>query len=263
MLRSGDKRLQVFFHTSNTEKFLHAATVCQRAGLTLRHFKSTTEPYDEDYSIGKQRLLTRAIAEILEAVGKGSLFFVEDTSLRIDALSNIECDVPGLTVKEWFAATAFEELDSQLLELGNNRLPTVKSDIALHIPHLARPVFIHGSTQGTVATNLPSFDANPQYPWLTPNTFNGWFIPDGATKPLGAMALDESWQFDFRTRALEHLLDRLEEYSAVLNIPNSAYSRARPLKVFQNQGTLFQDESPVLCVVGKTCAGKSTFGERA
>lgn len=257
---AGGRRLEVYFYTSSLDKFLHASTVFERSGLALKHFKSKTDPYSEDYSLGKQNLLTLALKEILEQVGTQSLFFVEDTSLRIEALSNQE-DYPGLDVKDWFSRTTFEALDSQLA--GNaDRAATIKSDIALHVPGLPRPVFFHGECSGRVAASPPDFEQNAQYPWLTPRTFNGWFIPDGAVKRLGEMSLEESWQYDFRTRALELMLDRLEEYSAILNLPAHAYTRVRRLAASE-QSSLFPLEKPVYVVVGKTCAGKSTFGERA
>ena len=169
----------------------------------------------------------RAIAEILQGVGRQSLLFVEDTSLRIDALSDGDEDFPGLSVKEWFASTTFEELDKALSRSGRGRRAVVKSDIALHVPGLSRPLFFHGEATGTVAAQAPEFQESEQYPWLTPTTFNGWFTPDGASKPLGAMSLEESWRFDFRTQALEQLINRLEEYAASLNLPSNAYSRVR------------------------------------
>jgi len=190
------------------------------------------------------------------------LFFVEDTSLRIEALSKGENDVPGLAVKEWFAQTTFAELDNALKRPSRCRSAVVKSDIGLHVPGLQRPVFFHGETLGRVADTPPHFPPNPQYPWLTPDTFNGWFIPAGATNRLGEMSLEESWSYDFRIRALESLIQRLEEYAAALNLPIHAYSK--PSKVLPVQERwLFRMSQPVLIVVGKTCAGKSTFGERA
>ena len=74
--------------------------VFSRSGLILHEFKSRREPYSEDYAAGKEVLLARAIAEILSSVGSGSVFFVEDTSLRIEALSAGAEDYPGLRVKE-------------------------------------------------------------------------------------------------------------------------------------------------------------------
>ena len=68
LFRSGERRLEVFFYTSNLEKFLQAKTVFDRSGLVLKHFKSKTDPYIEDYSFGKERLLTRAIREISDVI---------------------------------------------------------------------------------------------------------------------------------------------------------------------------------------------------
>jgi inosine/xanthosine triphosphate pyrophosphatase family protein/dephospho-CoA kinase len=257
---SGERRLEVYFYTSNVPKFLHAYTVFARSGLVLKHFKSRTDPYTEDYRLGKERLLRNAIREIVGLIGKQSLLFVEDTSLRIEALSKVDADYPGLAVKEWFTNTSFDELDTELRRRGHERSAIIKSDIALHVPGLPRPLFIHGEVYGHVADAPPDFPENKQYPWLTPNTFNGWFIPEGADKRLGEMSLEESWQFDFRTRALESLLNRLEEYAAILNLPANAYSRPRRLAPSM-QLRLFTETKPTLIIVGKICAGKSTFGE--
>jgi inosine/xanthosine triphosphate pyrophosphatase family protein/dephospho-CoA kinase len=258
-----DRQLQIFFYTSSLPKYLHARTVFERSGLMVHEFKSRREPYSEDYAAGKEKLLERAINEILGSVGTGSLFFVEDTSLRIDALSTQQEDYPGLSVKEWFPSTTFDALDRELRLKGNNRRAVIKSDIALHVPGLTRPVYFHGETAGLVANQEPSFEENPQYPWLTPNTFNGWFIPEGATRPLGQMSLEESWHYDFRTRALEQLLGRLEEYTGILNLVGS-YTR-RPIEAPVEQLSLLPPlaEPRSLIVVGHTCAGKTTFGEYA
>src|SRR5262249_55329756 len=144
--------------------------------------------YSEDYSGTKEQLLELAISEVKNSVGAGLLFFVEDTSLRIDALSDKISDFPGMAVKEWFAKTTFEELDIQLRERNLGRSATVLSSIALHVPGLQRPIYLQGYTKGAVATSPPTFCENAQHPWLTPNSFNGWFIPDGSSKRLGEMS---------------------------------------------------------------------------
>src|ERR1700722_17193947 len=120
------RRLEIYFYTSNLPKYLQAKTFFDRSGLFLHQFKSKTDPYSEDYKLGKHRLLTMAIREILGSVGQGSIFFVEDTSLRIEALSDVE-DFPGLAVKEWFERTTFEDLDKQLGTGTQDRAVVVKS----------------------------------------------------------------------------------------------------------------------------------------
>ncbi len=257
----GERTIDVLFHTSNVDKYLQARAVFERVGLVLQHFKSNTEPYAEDYSLGKERLLGRALEEIQARVGRASIFFVEDTSLRIEALSGTD-DFPGLSVKEWFAGTSFDVLDQELLRHGRERRATVKSDIALHIPALRRAVFFHGETQGVVASTRPTFSPSIQYPWLTPHTFNGWFVPEGAVKRLGEMSFEESWKHDFRIRALLALVERLEEYALMLNLSPTAYSR-RARVAGSGQTSLWQRDRDVIVVLGNTCAGKTTFGERA
>jgi inosine/xanthosine triphosphate pyrophosphatase family protein/dephospho-CoA kinase len=256
-----DRQLEIFFYTSNTTKYIQARVVFERAGLLLQHFRSRTEPYAEDYREGKELLLTRAIGQVIgRGLGTGSLFFVEDTSLRIEALSTVAEDFPGLAVKEWFPLTSFHELDSALKERGEDRRAEIKSDIALHVPGFSKPVFFRGRTIGHVADGPPAFEENSRFPWLTPNTFNGWFIPDGAANRLGEMNLEESWRHDFRTQALESLISRLEEYTAILNLPTQSYIR-RQSPAALKQLPLFA--GTVFIIVGHTCAGKTTFGDRA
>lgn len=257
-----ERRPEIFFYTSNLNKFLQARTVFERYGILLNHFKSKEDPYSEDYTVGKEKLLARAINEILGSIGHASIFFVEDTSLRIDALSDPINDFPGLAVKEWFSKTTFEELDIELKKSGNNRGALIKSDIALHVPGLNRPVFFRGKTRGCVADSPPYFEESRQYPWLTPNSFNGWFITEGSAKRLGEMTFEESWQFDFRIRAMIQLIERLEEYTAALNLPGQAYGRRHRVQT-SSQISLFHRRGSALIVVGHTCAGKTTFGECA
>jgi dephospho-CoA kinase/inosine/xanthosine triphosphate pyrophosphatase family protein len=237
--------------------------VFQRSGLPfLRHYNTHTDPYFEDYSLGKERLLANAIEQITRTVGGSSLLFVEDTSLRIEALSTSDADFPGLAVKEWFAQATFEQTNIDVREKGDDRRVVVKSDIGLHVPGLQHPIYFHGETRGTLSRIVPSFGGSTQYPWLTPNTFNGWFIPDGGNRCLGEMSLEESWPFDFRIKSLLALIDRLEEYTAALNLPANAFSRRKrstPLA----QLSLMPHSRPVLIVIGKTCSGKTTLGERA
>jgi len=259
-VRRSQKDLIVRFHTSNIDKFLQARLIFREAGRALRYFRESQDPYEEDYVHGKKGLLERAIREIVGRLGANSLFFVEDTSVRIEALSKEE-DFPGLRVKEWFDTTTFDELNAHLEEAGDDRRATVFSDIALFVPGLGRPVAVGGKTRGSVALSAPRFAPNAEYPWLTPQTFNGWFIPEGATRRLGEMELEESLDHDFRARALRELLGRLDEFTAVLRLPTGSYVQPWP-KVRMSQPTLFPSR-PLLVVVGRVCAGKTTFGEYA
>ena len=138
-----DRRPRLVFYTTSSDKFAQAQFAFQRSGLSITEFKSRDDPYREDEDGTSIELLTRAIDEIRLTVGQadGTLFFVEDTSLRIKALSTDAHEVPGLHVKEWFKDTSFSALDAELQQRENDRTATVKSDIALHVPHLATRCF--------------------------------------------------------------------------------------------------------------------------
>jgi dephospho-CoA kinase/inosine/xanthosine triphosphate pyrophosphatase family protein len=255
-----DRVLNVFFYTSNTTKLLQARLMFMRHGYELKHFKGHREPYDEDYSLGTEQLLTQAIRQVNEEFGLRSIFFVEDTSVRIHSLSS-DADFPGLATKEWFQNTSFEDLDQQLTRGGADRRASVTSDIALHVPTLARPVFLQGRTHGNIAKTPPSFEASVQYPWLTPDTFNGWFIPDGTTKRLGEMEFEESLAYDFRAKSIRALLSRLEELHAALNLRPSLYAVRRPNSSAGQLSLLPEQTRVILLIIGDKCAGKTTFSD--
>ena len=258
---SPPKRLEVGFYTSSLDKFLQARSVLYAYGLMVRHYLGSQEPYFEDYSQGKHELLTQAITEVKTKLKVNSLFFVEDTSVRIEALSTATVDIPGLSIKEWFKDMQFSELDKLLRKKGNDRRASVISDIALHVPELNRPIFFHGCTDGVVADTPPEFVPSDMHPWLRPDTFNGWFIPEDSTKRLGEMSREESWEYDFRIRSLAAMVDRLEEYAALLNVKTPSYSiTRRPLRSDPQVRFRF-DTDPLLVVVGPVCSGKTTFKE--
>jgi inosine/xanthosine triphosphate pyrophosphatase family protein/dephospho-CoA kinase len=254
----------VIFFTSSNDKFTQARLVFMRFGLPLRHSRDrlTAEaiPYAEDYSSGQEDLLSKAISEIRRRGGSnGSYFFIEDTTIRIEALSGNR-EFPGLRAKEWFQETSFDELDLQLSEAGDRRA-SVRSTIALWVPGLDRHLVFTGETEGEVANTPPDFEVNPTYPWLTPHNFNGWLIPRGARSRLGEMSFEESWNHDFRVQALEKLVDRLEEYAIALNAPPQLIQRR--VRTGPQQEVLFDVERPLFVVVGPTCSGKTTFADYA
>lgn len=254
-----ERRLLVSFHTSSLPKFLQARLVGEKLGVSVHYFQGDTEPYEERYDVSKVELLNAAVREMRLRVGVHRMFFVEDTSVRIDALSE-EREMPGLGVKEWFASTTFLELDRSIREAGGGRGASIYSDIALHVPGLEQPIFFHGATRGMVAKSPSGRDSAPQYPWLDSRSFSGWFIPDGAVRTLSDMDFEESWEHDFRVRSLVQMFDRLEEYSAILNLQAASYERRRLARSSAQIG-LFEVVRPVFLLIGRTCAGKTTLGD--
>lgn len=255
-----ERRPRVFFYTSNADKYLQARYVFAQYGYILEHYESHTQPYAEEYAQGKEYLLAKAVDTVRNLVGRQTLFFLEDTSLRIEALSSADVDVPGLSVKEWFVETSFEQLDAMLRAKGDNRRAIIKSGIALSLPGKTTPVYFNGETAGTVALSPPGFERSRIHPWLSPTTFDGWFVPDGNQRRLGEMKADESQRLHFRARALIKLLERLGEYTAVLNLQPPAYVVRRSTPTVP-QLPLFRDPRRHVVVVGPRAAGKSTFGD--
>ncbi len=255
-----NRTARVFFYTSNLHKLLQARLIFGRYGYALDYYRSHKEPYDEVYDSGTNTLLERAIRQVHEDFGLNSIFFVEDTSLRIDALSD-EGDYPGVRVKEWFSDVTFQEVDMDLNARGIGRRATVKSDIGLFVPTLSKPIFVHAETSGTIANTPPIFEPSVQYPWLTPETFNGWFIPDGSHKRLGEMEFEESLDYDFRAKSIIGLISRIDELNAGLNLKPQHYHTRERRKKQNVQLPLLGDDRLCILVIGNKCAGKSTFGD--
>jgi len=262
-----ERVLNVYFYTSNLDKLLQARLIFVRSGYLLRHFTINREPYDEDYSLSTEDMLTRAIQQVNAEFGVKSIFFVEDTSLRLEALSD-SSDFPGLKVKEWFASHTFAEVDQLIQDRGGDRRATVKSDIALYVPTLSHVIFFHGETNGTMAPSPPAFSGSAQYPWLTPTTFKGWFIPENTTKRLGEMEFEESLAFDFRAKSLMKLIACVEEMNVALNLGSSLYTVRRPEILRSHEQLAFREllppeesEPQILLVIGQKCAGKTTLSD--
>lgn len=179
------------------------------------------------------------------------IFFIEDTSIAIEALSKNR-EFPGVDVKYWMRETSFSDLDQQLKSLGNNRKVTVRSDIVLYLPpHLRNTpeetykVFV-GEVAGSIVDEETSFKTNKVYPWLDNKTFNKWFVPNGAKKPISQLSISSSLKYDFRNLALHKLVLFLRSKD-LLDIKQS---QVKPL-----QGELFPRRNYIIC--GATCAGKT------
>ncbi|OZD64252.1 hypothetical protein CH272_13445 [Rhodococcus sp. 05-340-1] len=257
---SAEKRPVLVFFTSSRSKYAQAKMLLESCGLRLTYRSRDSEEYDESYSGSKEELLEGGIKQIERRGGaNGSYFFIEDTTVRIDALSGSK-DTPGLETKEWFERTNFEQLDAELKKFGS-RSVTVKSCIALYIPTINRIEYFYGETSGLIAGRPFVGDTREIYSWLTGDNFNRWFIPDGATKTLSEMDYEESLPFDFRAKSLAKLVDRMEEYSIALNASTAMY--VRKARVPEEQQGLFDFGASVTVVVGPTCAGKTTFGHYA
>lgn len=257
-----DKKIRVYFYTSNIDKYMQARLIFSRFGYDLQITKSNYEPYEENYQAGTRGLLRNAVGQLTGEQRKQTCFFIEDTSLRIDALSDME-DYPGVRVKEWFSSINFEELDTNLKKLGRGRGVCVKSDIAFYMPGLSEPIYCYGETRGTVCESRPNFRTNPIYPWLSAESFNGWFVPEGSNKRLGEMEFEESLNYDFRAKSISCLIEKIDALNAALNLSPAYYSTSKEKGVNPKnfQFSLFRLQGVTIVVYGPKCAGKSTLGD--
>lgn len=263
------RQLQVTFFTSSRAKFAQASTIFTMSGARLAYRRHDEEPYEEDYTGDKEQLLAEAIKEIRRREGATAIFFIEDTSIRIDALST-SADYPGLRAKEWFVGAIHEDILRTADDFGS-RACSVESCIALSLPGLDRPIYFYGETSGELVSRLPPPQVNLSTPWLDPTSFSGWFVPTGAVRTLGEMSLEGSFSHDFRAKSLKLLLDRLEELTVALNVGPGSYRRLEYADYSSDENDLQPSmfELPewtarmarqVIIVIGPTCSGKTTFG---
>ena len=264
------RRVRLYFVTGSAAKFAQAEYVFDRLGLPLAGSLSDRANEIEDYYGGALQLIEQKLRDI--SLGRKTVYFVEDTYVRIEALSEptsapphtaewARATVPGLKTKDWFESYSFEELDSCIRASGGDRSASVYSTIGLHIPGVVSPQVFTDHLTGYIADSPgEGLPANRLYPWLSPDSFNAWFVPAGETVSLSDLDLERSLDLDFRVSALLALADRLEEYMAILNLPSVSIELV-PHKQLVAQPQLFDTRQAPIAVIGLTCAGKTTFGE--
>jgi inosine/xanthosine triphosphate pyrophosphatase family protein/adenylate kinase family enzyme len=256
---------ELVFISTNPTKLAHFRHIAKRFGIDVAFFRRKTflASYEEPRSANRDDLLRRSYESALDQWNKAelltgkTLFFIEDTSVRIDALSITE-EVPGVEIKYWMRDTSFETLNSQLLASGNNRLASVRSDIVLSLPEELRPhptgyeVFT-GIVEGRIIDAETTFSTNPVYPWLDNKSFNKWFVPDGEMLPLGALPIEKAIHKDFRFFAFEKLVQRLRD------VRPATFRRTAQASQYELAITSPLLEGVVIC--GPSCAGKTTLAE--
>ena len=255
-----NKRLT--FVTSNNVKLAHARYICKGYDFELVQHKKTfygvgyNEPRITDRDLLLKTSIEDAIKRWKRYASENQLFFIEDTSVVIDALSNNGEEVPGVDVKYWMQNRTFAELDAQLRECDNNRNVTVHSHIVLFLTKDLQsdgePPYkiFHGYTHGRIVENEHSFETNVLYPWLDNKSFNKWFIPDGYDEPISMLDIHEANKVDFRRKSIQEMLLFLEKSGMIHKIGMTNIS-------FQSE--LNFHKSYIIC--GQTCAGKSTAGQ--
>jgi inosine/xanthosine triphosphate pyrophosphatase family protein/dephospho-CoA kinase len=254
---------ELTFFTTNQTKLAHARYVAEERQIRIKGFRQRT--YHADYvepRLASRNAILRASYESAKSQlvkagfsATSHAFVLEDTSVRIDALSSPEADVPGVDVKYWMEGRSFASLDALLRAAGNNRRATVRSDVLLHLPTGLKtqsggaPEYLvfTGEQRGLVVDSEADFDTNPVYPWLDNHSFNKWFVPEGFDKPLGALSIAAADTVDFRRKS----------FSAVFDFLDGRRYFIRPATQLNFQ--LDQKANLILC--GYTCSGKTTASQ--
>lgn len=224
-------------------------------------YASYTEPRIDS----RDELLHQSYESALEQARNAGIntgktfFFLEDTSVIIDALSTEFKEIPGVNVKYWMKETKFKDLDETLTQ-ASNRNVTVRSDFLLHIPEYYRQkwgikdnylVFV-GKQLGTVIESERNFEQNLVYPWLDNKTFNKWFVPCGESQPLSCLSIIDADQYDFRRHAFSEMM----EFFSQKGILGSSFEQQ-----FLALETTSQVSIPILIICGYPCAGKTTLSQ--
>lgn len=254
----------ITFVTSNQTKLAHARYLCREFHVNILYYKKLYYGvgYEEPRIYDRSQLLTASFNDAVDRWKKnvsGSedrLFFIEDTSVKIDSLSDAENEVPGVDVKYWMRTMNFEKLDSELKSRGNNRKCSVTSHLILFLTEkLKRKLGVtvdykvfKSTAYGRITEKEYDFETNIIYPWLDNKTFNKWFVPEGYDVPVSLLDITEADAGDFRKEAFKQMLTFLNDHGAIEYKHHTT-----------NQLSLQFYDSFIVC--GRTCSGKSTIGK--
>lgn len=244
-------------------KIAHARYIAEGYPVRVVGFRQLTyhADYIEPRSSTRHELLDASYRSALDQCRKAGIavnsrvFILEDTSVRINALSKEAEEVPGLDIKFWMKDMTFKKLDRLLRKKGNDRSVSVRSDVLLHLPQRYRNSWgedeeyrvFTGVQEGSVIEHEIDFESNLVFPWLDNQSFNKWFQPRNAGSPLGSLGIDEANLFDFRRFSLRKALEYLEDKGLLTR---------QPL-----QAELPLDSATDLILCGYTCAGKTVASQ--
>ncbi len=247
-------RLNLYFVSSNKTKSTHICHLCDLFGIPVRFYKDLFKTYEEDYSLDPNELLRRSVRYVTKKLQHLGLFFIEDTTMKIEALSSNNKEYPGLATKEFFKQNSFNDIDTLIKSKGNDRRASIISRLSLHIPGLDEPEVFTGCINGEIVEKLPVISKEKQPVWLSERSPINYFIPNGESRVLSNLAVEDSYQYDVRLQALRKLLHRLSQFISI--IENSSFIYKRKSKSIYGQLSLFTP--PLIVITGYTCAGKTT-----
>lgn len=253
----------ITFVTSNQTKLAHARYLCRGYQVNVLYYKKLFYGvgYEEPRIDDRKQLLSESFRDAVSrweknVTNKGRLFFIEDTSVKIDALSDEKKEVPGVDIKYWMQETSFEQLDHELKNRGNNRSCSVTSHVVLYLTDELRNrlgvsenyVVFNSTAYGSVTEKEYGFETQMLYPWLDNKSFNKWFVPKGFSLPVSMLEIADANAGDFRKGAFLQMLKFLETCGVI-----------KTNRCVEKQLSIQFYDCFVVC--GRTCAGKSTIGK--
>lgn len=255
---------EITFITSNPVKIAHARYLCEGYDVSILRYKKFFYGvgYHEPRIFDRDELLKESFNDAVTRWKKyvsnsgNRLFFIEDTSVRIDALSDSDKEIPGVDIKYWMQENTFESLDKQLKDRGNNRKVCVTSHVVLFLTDVLKKrlktevdfKMFTSSSEGSIVDQECSISPSILYPWLDNRSFNKWFVPKGFSAPISSLSIEDANQGDFRRGAFQEMLLFLKENDQICETPHAPFD-------------LRLQFSDVFIVCGPTCSGKTTLGK--
>lgn len=254
--------IDIAFLTTNNIKLAHARYLCRNFYLNIIQHKLLHygKGYEEPRLFEREKLLEESVKDAILRWKKNvsetenRLYFLEDTSVKIHALSTEEEEIPGVDIKYWMYDNTFEKIDLELKNKGNNRKVTVYSHLILVLTKDLKQQFgkdhviFKSQSEGYFIEKEEIFNTNKIYPWLDNKSFNKWFVPEGESVPISMLSIEKADVYDFRKGAFDEMLFFL--------------STNNKIHVKRNEGRDCRFTfNPLFIVSGPTCAGKTTIGK--
>lgn len=247
--------LNIFFVSHNIVKIAHFMDIFDRCQVPLRTYKSKIREYDESYDISSDEAMLYSIDAIKRDLGHLGMFFIEDSTITINALSRNTEKVPGLSTKLFFQKYDFHDIDRMIKNNGNDRTVTISSKLSLNIPGSVGPEIFSAELNGKFLENQSETTSDNVPIWISNTPFASYFVPDGKDKPFIQLSKKELNEIDIRFNATQKLIFRLEQFSAIYK--NRLLTiRNKPVVKESNQNKLFYP--PLIIISGYSSSGKTT-----
>jgi dephospho-CoA kinase len=256
-LRDSAYYSNLYLVTSNPVKIAHYEYIFDALRLPLRTYSKPLLGYTEQHDIPPVESLRQSVIHASATLKHLGLFFIDDSSFLLRALSDAHCEVPGLRTKDFLNKhTTVESLQRCLEACGNDASAEIVSRIGLNVPGTPFPDVFEGRTGGAILAQPPPFPFTG-VPWLSEVSPANFFVPRGESVPLSCLGVEKALRYDTRLKAVLCLLYRIDQllaFSAFRSVVLRKQRRTPPA-----QRMLF---SPyVLVLSGYSGAGKTTSRE--